>query len=140
MLVFLSILTLKFYSSIRLEIGKGDAIKQGENILGNKTKIKVVKNKMAPPFKTCTVERMYGEGVSLIGELIDLGADANVIEKSGSWYSYNGEKIGQGKENVKEWLKKNPQIKEEIEAKVRAYYENSDKLQIGSSEDEERQE
>ena len=131
---------LKFYASIRLEIRKGDAIKQGENILGNKTKIKVVKNKMAPPFKTCTVEIMYGEGVSLIGELIDLGADANVIEKSGSWYSYNGEKIGQGKENVKEWLKKNPKIKEEIETKVRAYYENSDKLQIGSSEDEERQE
>ena len=133
---------LKFYSSIRLEIRKGDAIKQGENILGNKTKIKVVKNKMAPPFKTCTVEIMYGEGVSLIGELIDLGADANVIEKSGSWYSYNGEKIGQGKENVKEWLKKNTQIKEEIETKVRAYYENSDKLQIGSSDEEveERQE
>lgn len=131
---------LKFYSSIRLEIRKSDAIKQGENILGNKTKIKVVKNKMAPPFKTCTVEIMYGEGVSLIGELIDLGSDANVIEKSGSWYSYNGEKIGQGKENVKEWLKKNPKIKEEIEAKVRTYYANSDKLQIGSSEVEERQE
>ena len=127
---------LKFYSSIRLEIRKGEAIKQGNNIVGSQAKIKVVKNKMAPPFKTCIVEIMYGEGVSLLGEIIDLGSDAGVIEKSGSWYSYNGDKIGQGKENAKEWLRKNPTIKEEIEKKIRDYFKDSDDLQIGSTEDE----
>ena len=126
---------LKFYSSIRLEVRKGEAIKQGTNIIGSQTKIKVVKNKMAPPFKTCSVEIMYGEGVSLLGEIVDLGTDAGVIEKSGSWYSYNGDKIGQGKENVKEWLKKNPAVKEEIEKKVRDYFKDSDDLQIGESLD-----
>ena len=126
---------LKFYSSIRLEVRKGEAIKQGTNIIGSQTKIKVVKNKMAPPFKTCSVEIMYGEGVSLLGEIVDLGTDAGVIEKSGSWYSYNGDKIGQGKENVKEWLKKNPAVKEEIEKKVRDYFKDSDDLQIGEALD-----
>ncbi len=122
---------LKFYSSIRLEVRKGEAIKQGTNIIGSKANIKVVKNKMAPPFKTCSVDIMYGEGVSLLGEIVDLGAEAGVIEKSGSWYAYNGDKIGQGKENVKEWLKKNPSVKDEIEKKVRDYFKDSDDLQIG---------
>ena len=113
---------LKFYSSIRLEIRRAEQLKLGTDIVGNKTTIKVVKNKMAPPFKTCTVDIMYGEGVSHEGELIDLASDANIIEKSGAWYSYNGEKIGQGKENVKEMLKKNKKLSDEIEDKVRVHY------------------
>ena len=127
---------LKFYSSIRLEVRKGEAIKLATNIIGSKANIKVVKNKMAPPFKTCSVDIMYGEGVSLLGEIVDLGAESGVIEKSGSWYAYNGDKIGQGKENVKEWLKKNPKVKDEIEKKVRDYFKDSDELQIGSMEEE----
>ena len=122
---------LKFYSSVRLEIRKGEQIKLGSDIIGSKANIKVVKNKMAPPFKTCSVDIMYGEGVSLAVELVDLGAESGVLEKSGAWYSYNGEKVGQGKENVKEWLKKNPKIMEEIEKKVRAFYHDTDKLEIG---------
>lgn len=113
---------LKFYSSIRLDIRRSEAIKLGTDIVGNKTKIKVVKNKMAPPFKTCEVDIMYGTGVSLEGELIDLGSSANIINKSGAWYAYNGEKIGQGKENVKEYLKSNPKIRDEINKKVREFY------------------
>ena len=127
---------LKFYSSVRLEVRKGEQIKQGTNIIGSKANIKVVKNKMAPPFKTCSVDIMYGEGVSLLGEIVDLGAESGVIEKSGSWYAYNGDKIGQGKENVKEWLKKNPKVKDEIENKVRDYFKDSDDLQIGSINEE----
>ena len=126
---------LKFYSSVRLEIRKGEQIKQGTNIIGSKANIKVVKNKMAPPFKTCSVDIMYGEGVSLLGEIVDLGAEAGIIEKSGSWYAYNGDKIGQGKENVKEWLKKNPNVTDEIEKKVRDYFKDSDDLQLGVSDD-----
>ena len=114
---------LKFYSSIRLDIRKGESIKLGNDVVGNKTNIKVVKNKMAPPFKTSTIEIMYGEGVSKEGELVDLGANANILEKSGAWYAYKGEKIGQGKENVKEYLKKNPKVSQEIEKKIREFYE-----------------
>ena len=128
---------LKFYSSIRLEIRKGETIKLGTDIIGNKTNIKVVKNKMAPPFKTCTVDIMYGEGVSFTGELVDLGSEAGVLVKSGAWYSYNGEKVGQGKENVKEWLKKNPKIAKEIDDKVRNYYNNNSKIEIGSNDSDD---
>ena len=113
---------LKFYSSIRLEIRRAEQIKNGDSIVGHKTNIKVVKNKMAPPFKTCTVDITYGHGVSKEGEIIDLASDANIIEKTGAWYSYKGEKLGQGKENVKELLKKNNDLYEELEAKVRDYY------------------
>jgi len=114
---------LKFYSSIRLDIRRSEQIKSGADIIGNKTTIKVVKNKMAPPFKNCVVDIMYGEGVSVEGEIVDLASEANIIEKSGAWYSYNGEKIGQGKENVKELLKNNPKLKQELEQKVRNYYD-----------------
>ncbi len=114
---------LKFYSSVRLEIRRSEQLKMGEGIVGNKTSIKVVKNKVAPPFKSCSVDIMYGEGVSREGEIIDLGSDAGIIEKTGSWYSYQGEKLGQGKENVKLLLKDNPELKDEIEKKVRAYYD-----------------
>jgi len=117
---------LKFYASVRLEIRRGEQIKLGTNIIGSKANIKVVKNKMAPPFKTCTVDIMYGEGVSVLGEIVDLGAEANILNKSGAWYSYNGEKVGQGKENVKEWLKNNPKMRAEIEKKVRAYYQDKE--------------
>ena len=123
---------LKFYSSIRLEIRKGEAIKLGANVIGNRANIKVVKNKMAPPFKTCSVDIMYGEGVSATGELVDLGAEANVLVKTGAWYSYKGEKVGQGKENVKEWLKNNPKLMAEIDKQVRDYYSNNTKLEIGT--------
>ena len=114
---------LKFYSSVRLDIRRSEQIKNGTDIIGNKTSIKVVKNKMAPPFKNCIVDIMYGEGVSVEGEIVDLASEANIIEKSGAWYSYKGEKIGQGKENVKELLKSNSKLKEELEQKVRKHYE-----------------
>ena len=113
---------LKFYSSIRLDIRKSEQIKQGAEIVGNKVKVKVVKNKMAPPFKTCEVDIMYGTGISHEGELIDLASQADIIQKSGAWYAYNGEKIGQGKENTKDYLKANPEIENEINEKVREYY------------------
>jgi len=113
---------LKFYSSIRLDIRRAEQLKLGTDIIGNKVTIKVVKNKMAPPFKSCTVDIMYGEGVSREGELVDLATEANILEKSGAWYSYKGEKIGQGKENVKELIKKNAKLSEEISNKVKEHY------------------
>lgn len=113
---------LKFYSSIRLEIRRSEQIKLGTDIVGNKTNVKVVKNKMAPPFKTCQVDIMYGTGISMEGELTDLGVEAGILDKSGAWYAYKGEKIGQGKENVKEYLKANPKIRTEIQKQVRDYY------------------
>ena len=110
---------LKFYSTIRLDIRRAEQIKNGDNVIGNKTTIKVVKNKVAPPFKTANVEIMYGEGISREGEIVDLASEMNIIEKSGAWYSYNGEKLGQGKENVKQLLRDNPALKEELENKIR---------------------
>ena len=113
---------LKFYSTIRLDIRRGEQIKTGDNITGNKTNIKVVKNKVAPPFKVATVDIVYGEGISKTGELVDIGSELNIIEKSGSWFSYKGEKIGQGRENIKLYLKDNPKLANEIEAKIRDAY------------------
>ena len=122
---------LKFYSSIRLDVRRGEQIKNGENVTGNKTVIKVVKNKVAPPFKTAIVEIMYGEGISKESEIIDLAANIGIIDKSGAWYSYKNEKIGQGKENVKAMLKENKKLSDELEKQVRDYYnkteENSEK-------------
>ena len=109
---------LKFYSTVRLDIRKGEAIKDGVNILGNKTNIKVVKNKVAPPFKTAEVEIIYGEGISRLGEVVDMAVKYEIINKAGAWFSYEGTKIGQGRENTKEFLKNNPEILEEITAKV----------------------
>ena len=111
---------LKFYSSVRLDIRRIGAIKEKEEVIGNQTRVKVVKNKVAPPFKVVEFDIMYGEGISKMGELIDLGAKANIIEKSGAWYSYKGEKIGQGKENAKQYLKNNANIAAEIEMAIRA--------------------
>lgn len=113
---------LKFYSSIRLDVRKSEQIKIGDSVVGNKTNVKVVKNKIAPPFRTATVDIMYGEGISKEGEIIDLGVDSNIIEKSGSWFSYKGEKLGQGKENVKLLLKQNTKLKDEIEKQIREFY------------------
>ena len=118
---------LKFYSSVRLEIRRSEQIKDGTDVIGNKTSIKVVKNKMAPPFKSCVVDLMYGEGVSKEGELIDLASEAKIIEKTGAWYSYNGEKLGQGKENVKALLKSKPDMTNEIEQLVRDHFDISSK-------------
>ena len=114
---------LKFYSTIRLDIRRNEQLKMGDGVVGNKTTIKVVKNKVAPPFKTATVDIMYGEGVSREGEILDLAADASIVEKTGAWYSYQSEKLGQGKENVKLLLKDNPELRDEIEVKVREYYD-----------------
>jgi recombination protein RecA len=110
---------LKFYSSVRLDIRRVGSIKKGEEYIGNETRVKVVKNKVAPPFKEAEFDIMFGEGVSREGEIIDLGVAAKIVEKSGSWYSYNGEKIGQGKDNSREFLRENPELAREIENKVR---------------------
>jgi recombination protein RecA len=110
---------LKFFASVRLEIRRGEAIKDGTAIVGNMTNIKVVKNKVAPPFKSCAVEIIYGKGISHTGELVDTGVELDIIQKSGAWYSYNGEKIGQGREKTKEYLEQNPDVASEIETKIR---------------------
>lgn len=113
---------LKFYSSIRLDVRRVEALKQAGEILGNHTRIKVVKNKIAPPFKEAEFDIVFGQGISREGDILDLAANTDVVNKSGAWYAYNGEKIGQGRENAKKFLKENPEICQEIEAKVRAYY------------------
>ena len=110
---------LKFYASVRLDIRRVGAIKLRDEILGNETRVKVVKNKLAPPFKKADFEILYGEGISRMGELIDMGVDHGIIDKSGAWYSYNGERIGQGKENSRAWLKEHPMVADEIETGLR---------------------
>ena len=111
---------LKFYASVRLDIRRIGSIKKGEEVIGNETKVKVVKNKVSPPFKTAEFDILYGQGISREGEIIDMGVEQKVLEKSGSWYAYNGEKIGQGKDSAREFLKENPALAFEIENKVRA--------------------
>jgi recombination protein RecA len=111
---------LKFYSSVRLDIRRIGAVKKGEEVVGNQTKIKVVKNKLAPPFKQIVTEILYGEGISREGELIDMGVDHKLVEKSGAWYSYGGERIGQGKDNARQYLKENPSAAKDLEDKLRA--------------------
>lgn len=110
---------LKFYASVRLDIRRSEAIKNGTEIIGNKVNVKVVKNKVAPPFKTASIEIMYGEGISYVAELLDLCVDHEIVKKSGAWFSYNGEKIGQGKEAAKNFLKSNPELMEELSAKLK---------------------
>ncbi|MDM5295380.1 recombinase RecA [Peribacillus simplex] len=113
---------LKFYSTVRLEVRRAEQLKQGNEIVGNKTKIKVVKNKVAPPFRQAEVDIMYGQGISQEGEIIDMGADLDIVLKSGSWYSYNEERVGQGRENAKLFLKENQDIALEISQKIRDHY------------------
>jgi recombination protein RecA len=111
---------LKFYASVRLDIRRTGAIKKGDEIIGSETRVKVIKNKVAPPFKQAEFDILYGEGISREGEIIELGVNAKLVEKAGAWYSYNGEKIGQGKDNAREFLRSHPEIANEIDAKIRA--------------------
>ena len=113
---------LKFYASVRIDVRKADALKDSDGIMGNKTRAKIVKNKLAPPFKTAEFDILYGEGISQEGCIIDLGSNVGVIGKSGSWFSYEGEKVAQGREKMREWLKSNPEKAKEIEEKIRAAY------------------
>ncbi len=111
---------LKFYSSVRLDIRRTGAIKKADEVIGAETRVKIIKNKVAPPFKKAEFDILYGEGISLEGEMIDLGVDLKIVEKAGAWYSYNGEKIGQGKDNARQFLKDNPEIAKEIDTKIRS--------------------
>lgn len=120
---------LKFYSSVRIEVRKGEALKNGSEIIGNRTKCKIVKNKVAPPFKEAEFDIMYGEGCSVEGEIVDLGVSLDIVNRSGAWFSYNGERLGQGRDNAKEFIKDNPELKEEILKKI---MENKDQLVMSS--------
>ncbi len=122
---------LKFYSSVRLDVRRIESIKQGGEVIGNRTRVRVVKNKVAPPFKEAEFDIMFGEGISTAGDILDLAADNGVVVKSGAWYAYNGEKIGQGRENAKQYLKDNPEVMAEIETKVRELFN------LNASNDEE---
>jgi recombination protein RecA len=113
---------LKFYASVRLDIRRTGSIKKGEEVVGSETKVKVVKNKVAPPFKQASFDILYGEGISREGEILDLGSECSVVEKSGAWYSYQGERIGQGKDNAREFLRERPDLARDIENKVREHF------------------
>ncbi|HAJ69913.1 MAG: recombinase RecA [Alkalibacterium sp.] len=128
---------LKFYSTVRLEVRRGESIKSGSDMTGNRTKLKVVKNKVAPPFKIALVDIMYGEGISQIGEIVDMGADADIITKAGAWYSYGEERIGQGRENAKKYLKEHPDLRIEIEKQVRTAYGVGDESDVKEKTEEE---
>ncbi|MCI8390795.1 MAG: recombinase RecA [Roseburia sp.] len=130
---------LKFYSSVRLDVRKTETLKQGGEFIGNHTKVKVVKNKVAPPFKEAEFDIMFGQGISKEGDILDLAADAGIVSKSGAWYAYNGDKIGQGRENAKNYLRENPLICEEIDAKVRAKY-SADLMDDEDDEDDDVEE
>ncbi|MFZ3587847.1 recombinase RecA [Bacillus sp. DJP31] len=127
---------LKFYSSVRIEVRRAEALKQGNDIVGNKTKIKVVKNKVAPPFRIAEVDIMYGEGISREGEILDMGSDLDIVLKSGSWYSYNEERLGQGRENAKLFLKENPAIRLVIQQAIRDHYSLDEVKTVEENADE----
>jgi recombination protein RecA len=129
---------LKFYSTVRLEVRRAETLKQGNDMVGNKTKIKVVKNKVAPPFRTAEVDIMYGEGISKEGEIIDLGSELDIVQKSGSWYSYNDERLGQGRENAKLFLKEKPEIRLEIQKKIREHYGLDTEKTVKETEEDEQ--
>ena len=126
---------LKFYASVRIDVRKIDTIKQGDTLVGNRTRVKIVKNKVAPPFKQCEFDITYGQGISKVGEIVDLATNIDVIKKSGSWYSYNDSKLGQGRENVKTYLLENKSIMDEIEQKVRAFYNQTSELEFKAEKD-----
>ncbi len=130
---------LKFYSSIRLEVRKGESLKQGSEFVGSRTKVKVVKNKVAPPFKTAEFDIMFGEGISREGDVLDLAAACNVVNKSGAWYAYQGEKIGQGRENAKLYLKEHPDVFQEIDHKVRVFHHLIEEEEAGQEANETEQ-
>ncbi|WP_206811869.1 recombinase RecA [Paradesulfitobacterium ferrireducens] len=123
---------LKFYATIRMDVRRIDSLKQGQDVVGNKTRVKVVKNKVAPPFKQAEFDIMYGQGISREGSIVDIGTETNIINKSGAWYSYNGERLGQGRENVKEFLRQHPEIAAEIEGKIRG---NIDLAQVAAADE-----
>ncbi|MFY4773961.1 recombinase RecA [Metabacillus sp. RGM 3146] len=127
---------LKFYSSVRLEVRRAEQLKQGNDVVGNKTKLKVVKNKVAPPFRTAEVDIMYGEGISREGEIIDLGTDLDIVQKSGSWYSYKEERLGQGRENAKQFLKENAERRKEIQLQIREHYGLDNPVNAGAEEED----
>ncbi len=127
---------LKFYSSVRLDVRKIDTIKQGDKVLGSRTRVKVVKNKVAPPFKQAEFDIMYGEGISKVGDLLDIASDIDIVKKSGAWYSYNETKLGQGRENVKKFLQDNPDLIKEIDEKVRHYYKLDETRENAQEEDD----
>ena len=126
---------LKFYSSVRLDVRKIDTIKQGDKVLGSRTRVKVVKNKVAPPFKQAEFDIMYGEGISKVGDLLDIASDIDIVKKSGAWYSYNDTKLGQGRENVKKFLSDNPDLIKEIDEKVRHHYKLDENRENAQEED-----
>ncbi|WP_096435338.1 recombinase RecA [Alteribacter populi] len=125
---------LKFYSSVRLEVRRAEALKQGNDLVGNKTKIKIVKNKVAPPFRTAEVDIMYGEGISREGSILDIGSDLDIVQKSGAWYSFNDDRLGQGRENAKQFLKENNEITAEIEGRIREYHGLSEPKEVPPGE------
>ena len=127
---------LKFYASMRMDVRKIDTIKKGEEVFGNRTRVKIVKNKVAPPFRKAEFDIMYGTGISLSGDILDMASDIGIIDKSGSWYSYNGERIGQGRENVKEFLEKNPAVLEEIRGKLMDHLRASSPGAAGAGADD----
>jgi recombination protein RecA len=127
---------LKFYASVRLDIRRIGSVKKGDEIVGNQTRIKVVKNKLAPPFKQVVTEILYGEGISREGELIDMGVEAKLVEKSGAWYGYNGERIGQGKENARQFLKDNPALAVQLEAALREKFQPAEARRDEGANDE----
>lgn len=130
---------LKFYSSVRLDIRRIESLKQDGEVIGNRTRVKVVKNKVAPPFREAEFDIIYGKGISKEGNILDAAVNLDIVEKSGSWFSYNGDRIGQGRENVKEYLAKNPKIAEEIEGKIRANYEKAFEKSLGEEENDPEQ-
>jgi len=131
---------LKFYSSIRLEVRRAETLKQGNDMVGNKTRLKIVKNKVAPPFKEAMVDIMYGEGISREGEILDIGSELDIVQKSGAWYSYNEERLGQGRENAKQFLLENEHIRDEIYQAIRDHYSLDEKDNDGSAEKESKEE
>ena len=131
---------LKFYSSVRLDIRKIEQIKQDGEVVGNRAKVKIVKNKVAPPFREAEFDIVYGKGISKEGNILDLGVNLDIVEKSGSWFSYNGQRIAQGRENVKRYLEENPQIAKEIEEKIRGKYNEAFEKSLGEETVDEEQE
>ena len=115
-------MVVKFYASVRMDVRRIETLKQNGEMIGNRTRVKIVKNKIAPPFKEAEFDIMFGRGISKEGDILDLAADINLIQKSGAWYAYNGDKIGQGRENAKTYLVQNPELMNELEAKIRAHY------------------
>ena len=131
---------LKFYASVRMDIRKIENIKQDGQVTGNRVRVKVIKNKVAPPFREAEFDIMYGKGISKEGNILDIGVNLDIVEKSGSWFSYNGERIGQGRENVKQYLKEHPEMMKDIEEKIRAKFSEAFEKSLGEEEADDSEE